>query len=80
MRISCAGARCEQIVLHKCVLCVGVLSTTPSIFWSSFQETEITTIDQMMWNTMRSILFAIVSFATAMLKMKTLPTGFSVAV
>ena len=51
----------------------------PSIFWNSFQETEITTIYQMMWNTRSSNLFAIVSFATAKLKMKTLPTGFPVA-
>ena len=46
----------------------------PSIFWNSFQETEITTISQMMW-TMRSNSFAIVMFATAKLKMKTLPAG-----
>ena len=52
---------------------------SPSIFWNSFQETEITTTCQMMWNTMSSNSFAIVSFATAMLKTKTLPTGFTVA-
>ena len=33
----------------------------------------------MMWTAMSSNSFAIVSFSTAMLKMKTLPTGFSVA-
>ena len=33
----------------------------------------------MMWNTLSSNSFAIVSFATAMLKIKTLPTGFPVA-
>ena len=32
---------------------------TPSIFWNSFQETEITTIYQMMWNTMSSNSFAL---------------------
>ena len=36
---------------------------TPSIFWNSFQETDITTIYQMMWNTMSSNLFAIMNFA-----------------
>ena len=36
--------------------------THPSIFWNSFQETEITTISQMMWTAMRSNSFAIVSF------------------
>ena len=49
----------------------------PSIFWNSFQETEI--IYQMMWTAMSSNSFAVVSFATATLKMKTLPTGFPVA-
>ena len=39
----------------------------------------MTTISQMMWNTMSSNSSAIVSFATAMMKMKTLPTGFPVA-
>ena len=50
----------------------------PSIFWNSFQETELTTISQMMWNTMSTTSFAIVKFVTTM-KVKTLPTVFSVA-
>ena len=44
-----------------------------TIFKNSFQETEITTIDQMTWYSMSSNLFAIVVFATAKL------TGFPVA-
>ena len=52
---------------------------TPSIFWNSFQETEITTISQMMWTAMSSTSFAIVKLATAKLKMKMLPAGFPVA-
>ena len=52
---------------------------SPSIFWNSFQETEITTISQMMWAAMSSNSFAIVKFATAKLKMKTLSAGFPVA-
>ena len=57
-----------------------VLSTVPCRFSGipSFQETEITTIYQMMWNTKISNSFAIVSVATARLKMKTLPTGFPI--
>ena len=50
-----------------------------SIFWNSFWETEITTISQMMCTAMSSNSFAIVKFATAKLKMKTLPSGFSMA-
>ena len=52
---------------------------TPSIFWHSFQETEITTMSHMMWAAMNSNLFAIAKWATAKLKMKTLQAGFSVA-
>ena len=44
----------------------------PSIFWNSFQETEITTISKMMEAAMSSNSFAIVKLATAMLKMKML--------
>ena len=40
---------------------------------------EFTTIFQMMWTAMRSKSSAIVSLATAMLKIKMLPTGFPVA-
>ena len=68
IRLYCTDVSCEWVsCLH-----------TSSIFWSSFQETEITTIYRMMWNTMSSNSLAIVSFVTAMLKMKTLPTGFPV--
>ena len=49
------------------------------MFCNSFQETEITTISQMMWAVMSSNSFAIVKFATAKLKMKTLSAGFPVA-
>ena len=42
----------------------------PSIFWNSFQETEITTISQKMWDTMSSNSFAIVKLAAAKLKLK----------
>ena len=42
-------------------------------------DTEITNNYQMMWNAMSSNSSAIASFATAMLKTKMLPTGFSVA-
>ena len=69
IKLYCTDVSCEWLsCLHL-----------PSIFWNSFQETEITTIYQMMWNIMSSNSSAIVSFSTAMLKMKTLPTGFSVA-
>ena len=51
----------------------------PSIFWNSFQETEITTISQMMQAAMSSNSFAIAKSATAKLKMKMLPAGLSVA-
>ena len=69
IKLYCTDVSCEWVsCLHS-----------PSIFWNSFQETEITTIYQMMWNTMSSNSSAIVSFATAMLKMKTLPTGFAVS-
>ena len=48
-RLYCTNVSCEWVsCLHS-----------PSIFWNSFQETEITTIYQMMWNTMSSNLFAI---------------------
>ena len=40
-----------------------------SIFWNSFQETEITTISQMMLAAMSSNSFAVVKLATAKLKM-----------
>ena len=48
-------------------------------FLESFQVTEVTTISQMMWAAMSSNSFVIAKFATAKLKMKTLPAGFSVA-
>ena len=51
---------------------VSCLHTT-SIFWNSFQETEITTKYQM-WTAMSSNSFAIAMSATA--KLKTLPAGF----
>ena len=68
-KLYCTDACCESVsCLHL-----------PSIFWNSFQETETTTISQMMWAAMSSNFFAIVKFFTANLKMKTLPAGFSVA-
>ena len=67
----------EQTVLHMCF--VSGCPDTPSIFWESLQETEITTFSQMMHAAMNSNLFAIVKFATSKLKMKTLPAGFTVA-
>ena len=67
IKLYCTSVSCEWVsCLH-----------TPSNFWNSFQDTEITTIYQMMWNTMSSNSFANVSLATAMLKMKTLPTEVS---
>ena len=69
IKLYCTDVSCEWVsCLHS-----------PSIFWNSFQDTEITTIYQMMWYTMSSNSSAMVSFATAMLKMKTLLTGFPVA-
>ena len=54
---------------------------SPSIFWNSFQETEITTISQMMQVAMSSNSFAIAKSATTKLKMKMkmLLAGFPVA-
>ena len=67
--LYCTDVSCEWVSwLHS-----------PSIFWNIFQEAEITTISQMMWNTMSSNSTAIEDLATAMVKMKTLPTGFTVA-
>ena len=68
-KLYCTDVYCEW----------SVLSTPPSIFWNSFQETEITTISQMMYVAMSSNSLAIVKLATAKLKMKTLPAGFPVA-
>ena len=51
----------------------------PSTFWKSFEETEITTISQMMWAVVISNSLATVKFATAKLKTETLPAGFPVA-
>ena len=67
-KLYCTDVYCEWVHVYL----------TPSIFWNSFQETEITTISQMMWTAMSSNSFAIVRFATAKLKMKTLPAGFPV--
>ena len=73
------SVRCALCKLHYTdVSCEWVSCPhLPSILWNSFKETEITTICQMMCNTMTSNSFATVSFATAMLKMKALPTGFT---
>ena len=69
------GARLWTNGTAQMCLVIGFpVHTSPSIFWNSFQDTEITTIIQMMWNTMSSKSFGIVNFATAMLKLKTLPT------
>ena len=39
----------NKLYCAVCAVFMGVLSTLlPSIFWNSFQETEITTISQMM--------------------------------
>ena len=79
MRINCA-VRAVNKQYYTTVSCEWVSCLhLPSIFWNSFQETEITTIYQMMWKTMSSTSLAIVSFSIAMLKMKTLPTSFSLA-
>ena len=67
---SALVVRCELVnkLYHSNVSCESVSCLhTPSIFWNSFQETEITTIYQMMWDTMSSNSFAIVRFATAKL-------------
>ena len=68
---------CEETVL-RC-MCSVCGCPVYSIFWNSFKETEITTIFQMMWNTMSSNSFAIVKFVVENLKMMTLPAGFPVA-
>ena len=70
-RLYCTDVCCEWVsCLH-----------TPSIFWNSLQETEITTISQMMQVAMSLNSFAIAKSATAKLKMKMkmLPAVFSVA-
>ena len=79
---SASVVRCALVIKLYCtdVFCEWVSCLhPPSIFWNSFQETEITTIYQMMWDTMSSNSFAVVRFATAKLKMRTLPEGFTVA-
>ena len=69
MTCTCTNVSCEWVsCLHS-----------PSIFWNSFQETEITTLYQMIWAAMSSNSFATVNFATAKLKMETLPAGFPLA-
>ena len=62
-----------------CVVSGPCLPLPPSLFWNSIQKTEITTVYQMMWNTVSSNSFAIRKFAIAKLKMKTLPAGSTVA-
>ena len=72
---------CEQTVLRSMCSVYGcAVYTSPSVFWNSIQETEITTISQMMWVVMSSNSCAIAKSATAKLKMKMkmLPAGFSV--
>ena len=79
------SALCVRSALVNILYCTDVYCEwmsclhLPLIFWNSFQEPEITTISRMMRSTMGSNSFAIGSFATAILKMKTLPTDFSVA-
>ena len=73
---------CEQTVLRCMGSVYGCTVYTPSsIFWNSFQETEITTIYQMMQVATSSNSFAIAKSATAKLKMKMkmLQAGFPVA-
>ena len=79
---SALVVRCALVnkLYYRNVACEWVSCLhSPSIFWNSFQETEISTIYQMMWNTMSSNLFAIMKLSTAKLKMKMLPAGFPVA-
>ena len=79
VRINCAVRAVNKLYCTK-VSCEWMSCLhPPSIFWNSFQETQITTFYQMTWNIMSSNSFAVVNFAAALLKMKTLPTGFSVA-
>ena len=58
-----------------CSVC-GCTVYTPSIFWNSFQETEITTISHTMWAATSSNSSAT---AKVKMKMKMLPAGFPVA-
>ena len=74
---SALVVRCALVnkLYHTNVSCEWVSCLhTPSIVWNSLQETEVTTISQMLWAAMNSN-----SFATAKLKKNTLPTGFTVA-
>ena len=65
-KLYCTDVYCEWVsCLHH-----------PSIFWNSFQETEITIISQMMWNSVSYKSFAIVKLSTAKLNMSMLPAGF----
>ena len=62
-RLYCADVCCDWVsCLHP-----------PSIFWNSFQETEITV------SQMKQAALSSNSFAIAKLKMKMLPAGFPVA-
>ena len=71
IKLYCTDESCEW---------VSCPHSSPSIFLEFLPgNTEITTIYQMMWNTMSSNSFAIVKLATAKLKMKMLPAGFSMA-
>ena len=79
---SALVVRCALVnkLYHTNVSCEWVSCLrTRSIFSNSFKETEITTISHMMWTAMSSNLSVIVRFATAKLKIKTLPPGFTVA-
>ena len=74
------GARCDQTVLHRCVLCVGVLST-PSVDFLEFltgNRNHHHLSDDVEHHELQLVCHC-VSFATAMLKMKMLPAGFPVA-
>ena len=73
---------CEETVLRcMCSVCGCPVYTPRRCFWNSFQETEITTTSQMTYVAMSSNSFAIRSrpLAKLKMKMKTLPTGFPVA-
>ena len=49
------SALMKRLYYTVCVQCLWVYCLhSPSIFWNSFQETEITTISRMMCNTMSS--------------------------
>ena len=73
------SALVKRLYCAVCAVFLGVLSTLPVDFLKFFPRNRNTTTYQMMWNTMSSNSLAIAKSATAMFQMKTLPTGFTVA-